>query len=95
MLLPKAVDQQQRTPLANLPVVDGDVTDLHGRGWPHRGRGLGLAVKVEAPRRAKAAGMRELRTDNHSRNAPMLAINTRLGYRRLPGWIEVVRIPDA
>jgi ribosomal protein S18 acetylase RimI-like enzyme len=59
----------------------------------HRGRGLGLAVKVEALRRAKEAGVTEVRTDNHERNAPMLAINRRLGYRTLPAIVWVVREP--
>lgn len=57
----------------------------------HRGRGLGLAVKVEALRRAKAAGVTEIRTDNHERNAPMLAVNRRLGYRTLPAIVWLVR----
>jgi len=58
----------------------------------HRGKGLGLAVKVEVLRRAQAAGFSHVRTDNHQRNAPMLAINQRLGYRRLPAVIELERV---
>jgi GNAT superfamily N-acetyltransferase len=57
----------------------------------YRGMRLGLAVKVEALRRAQAAGFAHVRTDNHQRNAPMLAINERLGYRRLPAVIELER----
>lgn len=64
---------------------------MTGVARSHRGRGLGLAIKVEALRRAKDAGLPSVRTENHWRNASMLAINERLGYRRLPGWIEVVR----
>ena len=59
----------------------------------HRGHGLGLAVKVEALRRAKVAGVAEVRTDNHERNAPMLAINRRLGYTFLPAIVWLVREP--
>ena len=59
----------------------------------HRGQGLGLATKVEALRRAKAAGVTEVRTDNHERNAPMLAINQRLGYTFLPAIVWLVREP--
>ena len=59
----------------------------------HRGRGLGLAVKVEALRRAKEAGVTEVRTDNHERNVPMLAINRRLGYKTLPAIVWMVRDP--
>jgi GNAT superfamily N-acetyltransferase len=59
----------------------------------HRGHGLGLAVKVEALRRAKAAGVTEVRTNNHQRNAPMLTINERLGYETLPAVVWFVRDP--
>lgn len=59
----------------------------------HRGYGLGLAMKVEALRRAKATGITRVLTDNHTRNAPMLAINQRLGYQRMSGWIELTRSP--
>jgi hypothetical protein len=52
------------------------------------------AVKVEAVRRAQAAGFTHVRTDNHERNAPMLAINDRLGYRRLPAVIELEACPQ-
>jgi GNAT superfamily N-acetyltransferase len=58
----------------------------------YRGMKLGLAVKVEALRRAQAAGFTHVRTDNHQRNAPMLVINERLGYRRLPAVIELERL---
>ncbi|NJD27710.1 MAG: GNAT family N-acetyltransferase [Chloroflexi bacterium] len=57
----------------------------------HRGRGLGLAAKVEALRRAKAAGIDEVWTENHNRNAPMLAINARLGYEPMPEVVQLVR----
>lgn len=59
----------------------------------HRGRGLGLAVKVDSLRRAKEAGFTEVRTTNHERNAPMLAINRRLGYETLPAVVWLVRDP--
>jgi GNAT superfamily N-acetyltransferase len=72
--------------------VDGTALNhMSGVRRSHRGRGLGLAVKVEALRRAKEAGITEIRTDNHVRNAPMLAINAHLGYQRLPGYIELAR----
>lgn len=76
-------------------IVSADGTALNhmsGVRRSHRGLGLGLAVKVEGLRRAKEAGITEIRTDNHSRNAPMLAINARLGYRSLPGYIELARV---
>lgn len=52
-----------------------------------RGQGLGYAMKLAAIAYAKSRGVTDLRTDNDSTNAPMLAINEKLGYRRLPGWL--------
>jgi GNAT superfamily N-acetyltransferase len=79
------------------PVALSYVTDLPGGGAynaftgvadDYRGRGLGTAIKVEALRLAKAAGMSEVSTDNHSNNPPILAVNARLGYERRPGVIQ-------
>lgn len=47
----------------------------------HRGRGLARLVKTVALRRAAADGAVEAYTSNDESNAPMLAINARLGYR--------------
>ncbi|MEO3747424.1 GNAT family N-acetyltransferase [Plantactinospora sp. B5E13] len=60
-----------------------------GRAWSdmtatrpeHRGRGLALLVKSAALRRAAATGATVAYTANDGANAPMLAVNTRLGYR--------------
>jgi GNAT superfamily N-acetyltransferase len=46
----------------------------------HRGRGLGLLLKQHSLARAAAAGITRVTTQNDETNAPMLAINTRLGY---------------
>ncbi|CAM3572117.1 GNAT family N-acetyltransferase [Deinococcus frigens] len=56
-----------------------------------RGRGLALPLKLEAIRRAQAAGIGTMRTNNHSQNAPMLAVNLRLGFVSLPGQFELLR----
>jgi GNAT superfamily N-acetyltransferase len=45
-----------------------------------RGRGLGLLMKQHSLGRAAAAGIRRVITQNDETNAPMLAINARLGY---------------
>ncbi|MBC8065515.1 MAG: GNAT family N-acetyltransferase [Chlorobia bacterium] len=53
----------------------------------HRGKGIAKALKANAAKWAIANGYRTVRTDNDTRNAPMLAINDKLGFRRLPGMI--------
>ncbi|WP_230272887.1 hypothetical protein [Deinococcus sp. 6YEL10] len=50
------------------------------REW--RGHGLGLALKLAAARAALARGFTHSHTGNHTGNAPMLAINDRLGFTR-------------
>ena len=57
----------------------------------YRGRGLAQALKLLAIRQAVADGARYIRTDNDSRNAPMLAINRKLGYQPLPGVYILTR----
>ncbi|WP_328774664.1 GNAT family N-acetyltransferase [Deinococcus aquaedulcis] len=54
-----------------------------------RGRGLALPLKLHVIARAQAAGLPLLRTNNHSGNAPMLAVNQRLGYQSRTGRFEV------
>ena len=46
----------------------------------HRGRGLATLVKLAQLRWAAANGIERVVTDNDQRNAPMLAVNRRLGY---------------
>ncbi|MCW2927246.1 MAG: GCN5-related N-acetyltransferase, partial [Thermoleophilia bacterium] len=45
-----------------------------------RGRGLAGALKLQTIAWARAAGVRELRTENEASNAAMRHINARLGY---------------
>ncbi|OLV16281.1 phosphinothricin acetyltransferase [Deinococcus marmoris] len=69
-------------------VAYNELTAVHPSA---RGRGLALPLKLEAIRRARAAGISTMRTNNHSRNAPMLAVNRRLGFVSLPGQFELHR----
>ena len=60
----------------------------------HRGRGLGRAVKLAVIAWATANGVTQIATTNDERNAPMLAVNRRLGYkpagRRVEYLAEIV-----
>ncbi|WP_406083135.1 GNAT family N-acetyltransferase [Micromonospora zamorensis] len=62
---------------------DGDRmwSDYTGSIPTYRGRGLARLAKVAALHRAAANGVRVAYTSNDEANAPMLAINARLGYR--------------
>ncbi|SDT75631.1 GNAT family N-acetyltransferase [Actinoplanes derwentensis] len=56
-------------------------SDMTATVGDHRGRGLALMVKVAALRRAAAGGVTVAYASNAGENAPMLAVNTRLGYQ--------------
>ncbi|HLV97811.1 MAG TPA: GNAT family N-acetyltransferase [Ktedonobacterales bacterium] len=55
----------------------------------YRGRGIALALKLLTIRCARAYNARYVRTHNDSENAPMLAVNRKLGYRPEPGLYRV------
>ena len=57
----------------------------------HRGRGLGLAVKLASIAWAARNGIVQLATRNDETNAPMLAINRKLGYRPATRRLEWLR----
>lgn len=82
--------------LTTVALVDGEVAaysvaqvDGRDRYWSgmtgtrraHRGRGLATLAKTDSLRRARAAGYTRAYTGNDADNRPMLAVNTRLGYR--------------
>jgi GNAT superfamily N-acetyltransferase len=54
-----------------------------------RGRGLGRALKATQIEAAQRAGLRELRTQFESVNAPMRRICERLGYRPRLTWLHL------
>jgi mycothiol synthase len=56
-----------------------------------RGRGIALALKLRVIKYALEQGYTTIRTDNDTRNAPMLAINDKLGFVRQPALISVVK----
>jgi len=49
----------------------------------HRGRGLGLLMKQHSLEAAAKVGITRVITQNDNTNAPMLAINRRLGYEEI------------
>ena len=57
----------------------------------YRGRDIGLALKIMAVRYARQHGARRVTTDNDSLNAPILAINHKMGYQPQPGQYFLVR----
>lgn len=57
------------------------------RAW--RGRGLAKALKIAQILSAREAGLRELSAHNEESNAPMRAVNARLGYRPQPAKVSL------
>lgn len=66
------------------------LTGLTGVTRPWRGQGVATALKLAAIRAARTHGAPAIRTDNASDNAPMLAINDRLGFVREPATVSYV-----
>ena len=56
-----------------------------------RGQELARALKLELIRRAQAAGVRLMRTNNHAANGPMQSVNRRLGFVARSGSWELRR----
>lgn len=75
--------------VAGVPVALAELLRDGHRVWSdmtatlpaHRGRGLARLAKLAALHRAREAGATEAYTSNDEGNAPMLAVNARLGYR--------------
>jgi mycothiol synthase len=57
-----------------------------------RQRGLATTLKVRSMRNAQVLGLTQIRTDNDTRNVPMLKINERLGFRRQPALISLRKV---
>ena len=52
----------------------------------YRGRRIATALKLHAIRFAQASGARRIITETDSRNAAMMAINSKLGFQPQPGY---------
>ncbi|MDQ3706254.1 MAG: GNAT family N-acetyltransferase [Chloroflexota bacterium] len=55
----------------------------------YRGRKIGLALKLLSHRVAKALGVKHLKTGNASQNTPILAMNQKLGYKKMRGTYQM------
>lgn len=69
----------------------GGMHELTGTLPEYRGRGLARAAKVATIRWAAETGLRFLVTSNDDTNAPMLALNERLGYEPRTTIIELAK----
>jgi GNAT superfamily N-acetyltransferase len=67
-----------------MPLVTGTVP-------AYRGRGIATAVKYAAMELYKERGVPALVTGNARDNAPMLAINKRLGFEPIPSMLSLVK----
>jgi ribosomal protein S18 acetylase RimI-like enzyme len=63
-------------------------TGVH-RGY--RGRGLATALKLATIEFVQGLGIAAMRTNNDTLNYPMVAVNEKLGYRRLPARVAMKR----
>jgi ribosomal protein S18 acetylase RimI-like enzyme len=57
----------------------------------YRGRHIATALKLRGNAYARAHGFRTLATTNDSRNAPVLAINERMGFIRKLGYVHLLK----
>jgi GNAT superfamily N-acetyltransferase len=74
------------------PPTRGNVwTDWTGTARKVRGRGVARALKLETVMQAIALGVKRVRTENDGENAPILHLNERMGYARIPGWIQFLK----
>ncbi len=86
-----SLDGDEMVALAHLsPQQDGGMYhQFTGVHRDYRGRGLSTAVKTAALQWAMANDVPVLKTDNHSANERMLAVNRKMGYQSEPGTFQV------
>jgi GNAT superfamily N-acetyltransferase len=77
--------------VAYYPETNSMYNMITGVDRAYRGRGLSRALKLHTIRLARRYGVVSIRTHNDSANAPMLAINRKLGYQPQPGLLLYAR----
>src|SRR5713101_2569601 len=82
--------------MSNVHRIDTEPGVLHqddtGVIREYRGRGIATALKLRVIEYGKKNGYRMIKTWNDSDNWPMLAVNTKLGFKRQVGWITMEKI---
>lgn len=71
---------------------DGVYSFFTGVAADWRGLGLGKALKLSLIEAARRDGARVMRTTNLDCNLPALRLNASLGFRRVPGSIEIRKL---
>lgn len=73
------------------PAFEGGLVSTAWTGVARRFRGTGLALTLKLATLAQAIelGVARVRTDNDSRNAPILHLNEELGYAEVPGHVKL------
>jgi ribosomal protein S18 acetylase RimI-like enzyme len=64
------------------------ITNSTGVLREHRGRGVALALKLASLQALKERGYTEARTHNDTENPAILHLNEKIGYHRMPGWLQ-------
>ncbi len=72
----------------------GLLQELTGVRREYRGKGIAFAMKLKVIEYAQKNGFERIKTEIETNNAPMLAINTKLGFKRQVGWIGFSKTLD-
>ncbi len=64
------------------------ITSSTGVSRKHRGNGVALALKLASLQALKDRGYKQARTHNDTENPAILHLNQKIGYWRLPGWLQ-------
>jgi len=89
-----AIDGERYAGLGAVGFEQDDITAYNaftGIDRDYRGRKIAQALKVLGIQFAQEQGCTCIITDNDSENAPMLAVNTKLGYQRKPGIYLLIK----